>query len=118
MPGYYFYADIHRCVGCHACEVACQQEHGGDAKKRIMVEESEVLDTHGRVRVNFIPIILEDCLIESPVRGNEGYPICMAVCPTRAILLNELGGFSRALSNGRSVSLLRVIKQKSGKSLA
>ena len=118
MPGYYFYADIRRCVGCHACEVACQQEHGGDAQKRIRVEESEALDTLGRVRVNFIPIILEECLIESNVGSNKGYPVCMAVCPTRAILLDELECFSRALSNGKSVSLLRVIKQKSRNSLS
>lgn len=110
MPEYYFYADIHRCIGCHACEVACQQEHGSDAKKRIKVEESEVLSpTQGGVRVNFIPIILKDCLIESYVCGNKSYPVCMTVCPTHAILLDELEGFSRALSNRKSVSLLRVI---------
>jgi Fe-S-cluster-containing dehydrogenase component len=109
MPEYYFYADIHRCVGCHACEVACQQEHGDDAKKRIRVEESEVIDSYGRVRVNFIPIVLDKCLIESNVRGNKNEPVCMAVCPTRALLLDELEGFSRALSGGKSVALLRVI---------
>jgi len=109
MTEQYFYADIHRCVGCHACEVACQQEYGGDARERIRVDESEVLDSHGRLRVNFIPIILEKCLIESCMSDNKSEPVCMAVCPTRAMLINDLEGFSRALSNGKSVSLLRVI---------
>lgn len=111
MPDHYFYADIHRCLGCHACEVACQQEHSGDAKERIRVEESEVLDTLGRVRVNYFPIILAGCLIESHVRSNKGPPLCMAVCPTRAIRLDGRESFSHDLSDGKRVSLLRVVEQ-------
>ena len=108
MTKYYFYADIERCIGCHACEVACQQEHGGDAKERIKIEESEVLDTQqGEVTVNFIPTILRNCLIESHMRSSKSYPVCMTVCPTRTILLDELEGLSRALSKRKSVILLR-----------
>ena len=109
MPDVFFYADIHRCVGCHACEVACQQEHGGDAQKRIRVEESEALDSRGRIRVNFIPLIFNDCFIESYARDAEARPACMAVCPTRALQFDDLEGFARVLSDNKNVSLLRVI---------
>ena len=110
MPDTYFYADIGRCVGCHACEVACLQEHGDGVKKRIRVEESETLNSYGDVRVDFIPIILDGCRVTNHVRKHGDPPACMTVCPTKALRLDKLEGFSQSLSGGKKISLLRVIE--------
>ena len=61
------------CMGCHACEVACKQEHELDVGPRLIyiIEQSPI----------FIPIYCHHC---------EDAP-CKEACPVEAILINEQG---------------------------
>jgi Fe-S-cluster-containing dehydrogenase component len=61
------------CMGCHACEVACKQEHGLEVGPRLMkvVERAPL----------FLPIYCHHC----------SRPPCQAACPVGAISRNELG---------------------------
>lgn len=61
------------CMGCHACEVACKQEHGlgvGPRLVRVIEKAPE-----------FIPIYCHHC----------AKPPCKEVCPVDAISRNEQG---------------------------
>ena len=61
------------CMGCHACEVACKQEHGlnvGPRLIRVLEKSSE-----------FVPIYCHHCT-KAP---------CKEACPTEAIFKNEQG---------------------------
>jgi len=61
------------CMGCHACEVACKQEHGlgvGPQLVRVMEKAPK-----------FIPIYCHQC-------GNAP---CQKACPVDAIVTNEMG---------------------------
>lgn len=61
------------CMGCHACEVACKQEHGlGVGPRFIKVIESAPL---------FLPVYCHHC-VRAP---------CGEVCPDKAISRNEMG---------------------------
>ncbi len=61
------------CMGCHACEVACKQEHGlGVGPRLIKVVEKAPL---------YIPIYCHHC----------ARPPCKAACPEEAISRNDLG---------------------------
>jgi Fe-S-cluster-containing dehydrogenase component len=61
------------CMGCHACEVACKQEHGlGVGPRLIRVEESSPVYT---------PIHCHHCA-KAP---------CKEVCPVEAISRNDQG---------------------------
>ena len=61
------------CMGCHACEVACKQEHGLGVGPRLVrvIEKSS----------DFIPVYCHHCA-KAP---------CKAACPEGAISRNEQG---------------------------
>jgi Fe-S-cluster-containing dehydrogenase component len=61
------------CMGCHACEVACKQEHGLGVGPRLVrvIEKSP----------DYIPIYCHHCA-KAP---------CKAACPVEAISRNEQG---------------------------
>ena len=61
------------CMGCHACEVACKQEHGLGVGPRLIrvIEKAPV----------FIPIYCHHCA-KAP---------CMEACPAEAISKDEQG---------------------------
>jgi Fe-S-cluster-containing dehydrogenase component len=61
------------CMGCHACEVACKQEHGlGVGPRFVRVIESSP---------DFFPVYCHHCA-QAP---------CKAACPVEAISRNEMG---------------------------
>ena len=61
------------CMGCHACEIACKQEHGLDVGPRLIrvIEKSPF----------YIPVYCHHC----------ARPPCKDACPTDAIYRNERG---------------------------
>jgi Fe-S-cluster-containing dehydrogenase component len=61
------------CMGCHACEVACKQEHGLDVGPRLL----RVLEKSP----DYIPIYCHHCA-KAP---------CKEACPVEAISRNEQG---------------------------
>ena len=61
------------CIGCHACEVACKQEHGLGVGPRFI----KVLER----APSFIPIYCHHC----------ARPPCKDACPEEAISRNEWG---------------------------
>ncbi len=67
------YIDKKNCMGCHACEAACKQEHGlGVGPQLVRVIEKVP---------QFIPIYCHQC-------GNAP---CKRACPVDAIVTNDLG---------------------------
>ena len=61
------------CMGCHACEVACKQEHGlGVGPRLVRVMENAP---------DFVPVYCHHCA-RAP---------CQKSCPVAAISKNELG---------------------------
>ena len=61
------------CMGCHACEVACKQEHGLGVGPRLVRVIEKVPE--------FIPIYCHHC----------AKPPCKEACPVEAISRNEQG---------------------------
>lgn len=61
------------CMGCHACEVACKQEHNLPVGPRLVRVMEKAPD--------FIPVYCHHCS-KAP---------CMEACPEKAIYKNELG---------------------------
>jgi Fe-S-cluster-containing dehydrogenase component len=61
------------CMGCHACEIACKQEHGLGVGPRL-VRIIEHID-------RFTPVYCRHC----------ARPPCREVCPVEAINRNEKG---------------------------
>ncbi len=67
------YVNQKNCMGCHACEIACKQEHGMHVGPQMI----RVLERAPK----FIPIYCHQC-------GNAP---CQKACPVDAIVTNDQG---------------------------
>src|SRR5687767_509207 len=75
MPNYGFAIDLRKCIGCHACTIACKAEHqipvGVNRCWVKTVEKGTFPDT----RRFFFPVLCNQC-VEAP---------CVRICPTNAL---------------------------------
>lgn len=74
MARYGMVVDLKRCVGCHACVVACKAEHNapsGVLLTRVLEDEIGIFPLCNRV---FVPVLCNHCEL----------PTCVEVCPTGA----------------------------------
>ena len=81
MPNYGFAIDLRKCIGCHACTIACKAEHqipiGVNRCWVKTVEKGSFPDT----RRFFFPVLCNQC---------EDAP-CVRICPTRALFRRRDG---------------------------
>jgi len=74
--------DVRRCVGCHACTIACKSEFDVPlGKNRSWVEYVEK-GTYPNVGRSFLPRLCNHC----------SEPTCVSVCPTNATYKREQDG--------------------------
>ena len=80
-PRYGMLIDTRKCVGCHACSVACRSENNvPEGRHRSWVEYIEK-GTFPNVRLSFLPRLCNQC----------SEPGCVSVCPTGATWIREDG---------------------------
>ena len=81
MPNYGFVIDLKKCIGCHACSIACKAEHdipvGVNRCWVKTVEKGTFPDT----RRFFFPVLSNQC-DEAP---------CAKICPTSALFRADNG---------------------------
>jgi Fe-S-cluster-containing dehydrogenase component/formate-dependent nitrite reductase membrane component NrfD len=81
MPNYGFAIDLRKCIGCHACTIACKAEHlipvGAHRCWVKTVEKGTFPDT----RRFFFPVLCNQC---------DAAP-CVRICPTRALFKRRDG---------------------------
>lgn len=68
------------CTGCHACEVACKQEHNYPAGTGGITVKEFITETPERIYVDYIPITTRFCDLcaERTKRGEP--PACVKHC--------------------------------------
>ena len=100
-------ADLDRCVGCHACEIACKQEHGlPPGKNWIKVLQVGPERVDGRLRMEFIPLLLDGCTMCADREGRT--PACVVNCPTDALVVVDAAETLRLLSRDGRYRLCKV----------
>ena len=81
MPNYGFVIDLKKCIGCHACTIACKAEHdipvGAHRCWVKTVEKGAFPDTQRL----FFPVLCNQCE-EAP---------CLKICPTNALFKRRDG---------------------------
>ena len=81
MPNYGFAIDLRKCIGCHACTIACKSEHqipvGVNRCWVKTVEKGTFPDT----RRFFLPVLCNQCT-DAP---------CVRICPTNALFKRRDG---------------------------
>ena len=80
MSHYAMVIDLDRCIGCHACEIACKNEYEVDLGIRYNeVKQVGPFGTYPHLQEYFLPYMCQQC---------EGSP-CVDVCPTGAAYRDE-----------------------------
>ena len=84
------------CTGCHACEVACKQEHNfSEGMCGIKVYES-VSSGPDKVYVDFAPVTTRFCdLCADRVSGGE-QPACVKHCQATCITYGTVASLAKA----------------------
>ena len=81
MPNYGFVIDLRKCIGCHACTIACKAEHqipvGVNRCWVKTIEKGTFPDT----RRFFFPVLCNQC-VDAP---------CARICPTNALFKRRDG---------------------------
>ena len=81
-------ARYHWCTGCHACELACRQEHGHSGERYgLRIAQRGPLRREGEWQLDFVPRPTARCDLcaARAQRGRE--PACVACCPSRCLIV-------------------------------
>jgi len=80
--------DLRRCIGCHACSVACKMEHEvplGEFRMRV-----RWLQNQGDSQIDFLPVFDTNACDMGAKRSGLGLPpSCVSACPTKALIFGE-----------------------------
>jgi Fe-S-cluster-containing dehydrogenase component/formate-dependent nitrite reductase membrane component NrfD len=81
MPNYGFAIDLRKCIGCHACTVACKAEHQIPVGVNRCWVKTVEKGTFPETRRFFFPVLCNQCE-EAP---------CARICPTNALFKRRDG---------------------------
>ncbi len=90
-----------RCIGCFACQLACQQEHAlPEGQSWIRIVTIGPCEVDGELAMEFFPHTRDGCDL-CPARTAAGRgPFCVEVCPTQALALCAAEEILRSLDQG------------------
>ena len=111
MKKFWLVADLYRCVGCHACEVICKQENNiSEGFPLIRVVEVGPDVVHGKLVMDFVPLVSGECTICQHTVLNGSEPFCVSICPTNALRFLESAGILEELRSNKRIQVLNVVE--------
>jgi Fe-S-cluster-containing dehydrogenase component len=123
-PG--FVVDLRRCIGCHACSVACKTAHEvplGEFPMRVRWlprPEDKTLKTSGQESRTFafVPVFSESLCHDDSESTQVGMdPACVRACPTDALFFGDIADENSSLSRMSSSNPPQTLKGPSAKDL-
>jgi Fe-S-cluster-containing dehydrogenase component len=102
-------ANLERCIGCFACEVACKQEHDlPEGEKYIRVETIGPYELDGELAMDFAPLCNDGCDFCRARLATGRRPACVGVCPTHALGLYDKATVLRLLRGAPRVQISKM----------
>ena len=105
-PG--FLVDLRRCIGCHACSVACKTAHDvplGEFPMRVRWLPRPDANTYA-----FVPVFSESlCHDDSESLAAGLDPACVRACPTDALVFGDLAEPASEVARLREAGAARPI---------
>ena len=90
MPRNGLLIEYEYCTGCHACEVACKQEHNfSDGMVGIRVDEI-VSKGPDKVYVDFVPVTTRFCDLCADRTGKGEPPACVKHCQATCMMYGPI----------------------------
>jgi Fe-S-cluster-containing dehydrogenase component len=86
------------CTGCHACEVACKQEHnfsGGMVGIRV---EEVVTESPAKVHVDYIPFTTRFCDLCAERTTKGEVPACVKHCQATCMMYGPVTELVKAMA--------------------
>jgi Fe-S-cluster-containing dehydrogenase component len=91
------------CTGCHACEVACKQEHNFPVGLGGIRVEEVIMQGPEKVTVDYTPIVTRYCDLCAGRADKE--PACVKHCQARCIMTGKVSDLAKAQEKQPASSL-------------
>ena len=87
------------CMGCHACEVACKQEHNfTDGMVGIRVDEMETVGPD-KVHLDFIPHTTRFCDLCADRTASGDVPACVKHCQATCMIYGPVSELVKTMED-------------------
>src|SRR5512136_2686861 len=85
------------CTGCHACEVACKQEHNFTGGMVGIKVNELVTESPDKVHIDFIPVTTRFCdLCAERTKAGE-VPSCVKHCQSICMMYGPVASLAKAM---------------------
>ena len=108
MAKYAMFVDYEYCTGCHACEVACNQEHNRPlGQSGIKVFES-IMSTGAKTYVNYLPVRTDLCNYCAARRKKGKLAACAQHCLSGCLQVGDVEEFAGSLKEQSPKKMLLI----------
>jgi Fe-S-cluster-containing dehydrogenase component len=97
------------CTGCHACEIACQQENSYPAGKCGMKVTEHVMQGRRSVTVLYLPFPTEWCVLCAKRTARGEQPACVKHCQAQCIHYGSITDLVQQMENKPKTSLFKPL---------
>ena len=107
MSSYGIMVDYEYCTGCHACEVACKQEHRIPENSTGGVKIIEmVLQLHGgKLDITYFPYFTHLCFFCAPRTKKGLLPACVQHCMAKCMEFGSVEKLTKLAPDKRKIVL-------------
>ena len=97
--------DYENCTGCHACEMACRQEHGHETGAAgIVVNQVGPLKLQGkRWQIDYVPTPTEKCVLCAGRIAKGKRPTCEMHCQSQVITVGSFDDLAKSVTSVKQV---------------